>query len=274
MTVLITANQEDSHDYFIDEIIKKNPDINFVIIRQGKRENTVKNFILDVLGFLNLEHIIKNNISLAIDKRKKFKKYFKIKKDQEIKQIIGSINNPENINLIKRAKPLGLIVLGGKIICDEILESISEWSLHLHCGIVPFYRGGTTWYSNFSFEDYSNCGFTIQELDSGIDTGNIITQHQIKINKGESTWDAYCKCVVAGTAAINKLIAIKRSDALYAFSSIGIPNAGFNHTGKFLFDKGRLNRARRKMYCTGNNIKKAEGLHQPELSDFKHEFIF
>ena len=55
---------------------------------------------------------------------------------------------------------------------------------------------------------------------------------------------------------------------------IGIPNAGFNHTGKFLFDKGRLNRARRKMYCTGNNIKKAEGLHQPELSDFKHEFIF
>ena len=273
MEVLITANQEDSHDYFIENIIKNNPHIKFLIIRQGKRENKFKNAVLDILGYFNLEYILKNNIALAIDKRKKFKKYFKFKKNKFQKQIIGNINSPENISLIKKTKPIGLIVLGGKIICDDILDSISGWSLHLHCGLVPFYRGGTTWYSNFSFEDYTNCGFTIQELDSGIDTGNIITQHQIFINNGESAWDAYCKCVVAGTAAINKLIAKQESDASYAFSSVKIPHAGFNHTGSFLFDKQRLNRARRKMFCKTSDIKKAEGLCQPELSDFKHEFV-
>ena len=177
------------------------------------------------------------------------------------------------LELIQKLPCDGIIVLGGKIIKPHILSLIKGFSLHLHCGIVPFYRGGTTWFSNFSFEDYNNCGFTVQALDEGIDTGAIITQKQISIQKGDSVWDAYCKCIVAGTDVVIELLKRKANNLSNDFAIVPISRKGFNHTGRFLFEKNRLRRAAKKMIAKRSTDGYAFDLVGAELPNFKHKYV-
>ena len=155
-----------------------------------------------------------------------------------------------------------------------MLKQVKGFSLHLHCGLVPYYRGGTTWYSNFTCEDYNNCGFTIQALDEGIDTGDIISQQQIQINKGETTWDAYCKCIVAGTHAIIELVDKFVLDSEYSLKAFPLNEKGFNHTGKFLFHKYRLQKTAKKMYANKSTDNISVNLNKGELINFKHKFLY
>jgi hypothetical protein len=277
MRVLITTNKEAAHDYFVKKIVESFPQVSFLVIRQGKKQNKIKFTLIKLLASLQLDRFFFRSSPrrLEIDKFRKFKKYFPSNSiDRSINQFDMDINSHESKELLSELPCDGIIVLGGKIIKIPILSLIKDFSLHLHCGIVPFYRGGTTWFSNFSFEDFNNCGFTIQLLDEGIDTGSIITQQQIIVAKGDTVWDAYCKCIVAGTDALIELLNRKASNLSYSFAAEPVSCKGFNHTGRFLFERNRLRRAARKMIAKTSTDGFATGLLEGELPGFEHEYVF
>ena len=83
------------------------------------------------------------------------------------------INHPELIEFIRKCDIDYFIFSGGGILKSEVL-SVGPKFIHLHPGIVPFYRGSTCFYYSIINED--KCGVTAFIMDENLDTGDIITQ--------------------------------------------------------------------------------------------------
>ena len=83
------------------------------------------------------------------------------------------INHPSLINYLKKSHTDFFIFTGGGILRKKILESGPKF-IHFHSGIVPFYRGSTTFY--YSILNEKRCGVTAYIMDENLDTGDVILQ--------------------------------------------------------------------------------------------------
>ena len=80
-----------------------------------------------------------------------------------------NINSNDAFLKIKELNPSLVIVLGTRIIKEELFENIDCEFINIHWGMSPFYRGDgiiTPIYQN----NWEKLGFTIHILDSGIDS--------------------------------------------------------------------------------------------------------
>ena len=94
---------------------------------------------------------------------------------------INSVNNPQCISLLQKISPEIVIVNGTRIISKNILESVPVKFINIHAGITPKYRNVHGAYWALVNNDFANCGVTVHEVDSGVDTGNIIYQKTIEV---------------------------------------------------------------------------------------------
>ena len=100
-----------------------------------------------------------------------------------IKQIsiLGSINNVNNLNLIKTYNPDLLVsILGNQIFKKKLINLAPRGCINLHTSLLPKYRGllPSFWVlkNNEKFT-----GVSVFFVDEGIDSGPIIIQKKIKI---------------------------------------------------------------------------------------------
>ena len=100
-----------------------------------------------------------------------------------IKQIsiLGSINNDNNLKLIKSFNPDLLVsILGNQIFKKKLINLAPKGCINLHTSLLPKYRGlmPTFWVlkNNEKFT-----GVSVFIVDEGIDSGPIIIQKKIKI---------------------------------------------------------------------------------------------
>ena len=77
------------------------------------------------------------------------------------------------IDYIKNSQIDFYIFSGGGILKNEILNSGVKF-IHFHSGIVPLYRGSTTFY--YSILNEKKCGVTAYIMDENLDTGEVISQ--------------------------------------------------------------------------------------------------
>jgi methionyl-tRNA formyltransferase len=85
----------------------------------------------------------------------------------------SEINHPELIKYLINLDSKYFIFSGGGILKTEILN-IGKKFLHLHPGIVPYFRGSTCFY--YSILKNNDCGVTAFIMDESLDTGNIVLQ--------------------------------------------------------------------------------------------------
>ena len=83
------------------------------------------------------------------------------------------INHKQLIEEIKSSSIDYTIFSGGGILKNEILSSGTKF-IHLHPGIVPYYRGCTCFYYSILIEN--NSGVTAFVMDTNLDTGDILHQ--------------------------------------------------------------------------------------------------
>tara|TARA_B100000242_G_C43048088_1_gene489324 strand:+ start:633 stop:2360 length:1728 start_codon:yes stop_codon:yes gene_type:complete len=96
-----------------------------------------------------------------------------------------NINSNDAFLKIKELNPSLVIVLGTRIIKEELFENIDCEFINIHWGMSPFYRGDgiiTPIYQN----NWEKLGFTIHILDSGIDSGEIICSERIDIDEQDN----------------------------------------------------------------------------------------
>ena len=57
-----------------------------------------------------------------------------------------------------------------------MIDSVSNKIINAHSSILPHYKGSFSEFWQFYNRDFVNAGVTFHEVDSGVDTGNIISQ--------------------------------------------------------------------------------------------------
>ena len=96
-------------------------------------------------------------------------------------------DNHQAIETLKSINPdIVFVAAYGKILPKEILDIPKYGCINVHASILPKYRGAAP--INWSLiNGEKETGITIMKMDSGMDTGNIISSHKIKINDDDDT---------------------------------------------------------------------------------------
>jgi methionyl-tRNA formyltransferase len=97
------------------------------------------------------------------------------------KKEVISVNSQECISELKNIQPDLVIVHGTRIISKKVLDEVNCFFINIHAGITPRYRGSHGAYWALANNDPEHCGVTVHLVDKGIDTGNILSQCNIKI---------------------------------------------------------------------------------------------
>lgn len=120
----------------------------------------------------------------------------------ELINLIKSLNinfSYRNINLsicdVKDFDPDLLIsVYYRNIISAEVLQIVNYKAFNLHPSLLPKYKGcfSSVW---ALLNDEVETGITFHYMDNGVDTGRIILQEKVAINKDETAYSLYHKLI-------------------------------------------------------------------------------
>lgn len=99
---------------------------------------------------------------------------------------VSSINQSSVAETLARIQPDVIVVNGTRIISKKILANIKCPIINTHAGITPMYRGVHGAYWALVNKDLEHCGVTVHLVDAGIDTGDIIYQSLITIDKSDT----------------------------------------------------------------------------------------
>lgn len=99
---------------------------------------------------------------------------------------VESVNSSRCLKLLQELKPDLIIVNGTRIINSKVLHSISAKFINTHVGITPKYRGVHGGYWAIANGDSQNFGVTIHEIDTGIDTGNVLYQKVLTFSSDDN----------------------------------------------------------------------------------------
>jgi folate-dependent phosphoribosylglycinamide formyltransferase PurN len=106
--------------------------------------------------------------------------------DPQKEIFIESVNSDNCIALLNELKPDLILVNGTRIISSKVLDSVSARFINSHVGITPKYRGVHGGYWAIANDDAQNFGVTIHEIDTGIDTGDVLYQKTLTCSSNDN----------------------------------------------------------------------------------------
>ncbi len=189
MNILLIIGDHFRHRKFL-EILSNKIKISCVIIE--KREDSIPNpnFIKNKIDKKNfIQHFKNREISE--------KKYFKLNKKKTNTETISIKNIKENQNIckkvLKRIKPDIVFTFGISLIPSKLLMVMPKYSINLHSGLAPYYKGAACNFWPFYFLEPNWAGMTFHLLSSKLDSGNIIHHTIPKLDKKDNIHDVSCK---------------------------------------------------------------------------------
>lgn len=120
----------------------------------------------------------------------------------------------ENISLLDKFEPDVIIVVAfGQILRKNVLEYCKFGAINVHASLLPKYRGSSPiQWSIINGE--SKTGVTIMQMDSGVDTGDILHQVECEIAPNETSESLSVKLAKMGAEAlVETLYKIKNGKA-------------------------------------------------------------
>ena len=119
------------------------------------------------------------------------------------------IRLPENVEELKKYEADVFVVAAfGQILSKEILDMPRYGCINIHASLLPKYRGASPIAWSILNGD-EETGVTIMQMNEGMDTGDILLQRSIPIEKKETTEGLFDKLMVLGadmiTEALDKL---------------------------------------------------------------------
>ncbi len=128
------------------------------------------------------------SMNFLVSKLKNSNKVVNVLKKQNIPiiKLQKSINHKNSLEIISSYNPdILLSIAGNQIFKKKLIDLPSKGTLNLHTALLPKYRGlmPTFWVMK-NDEDYT--GVSVFFVDKGIDSGPILVQKKIKIDKNWS----------------------------------------------------------------------------------------
>ena len=114
-------------------------------------------------------------------------------------------NAPEIKEKIAEIQPDVLLMHGGSILKDDII-ALSSFSLNLHWGLSPYYRGANCTEHAILNRDFNNIGVTVHRPTSLVDGGEILAQARAEIKTPQDVRSANYQLTFLGTEMMLKAL--------------------------------------------------------------------
>ncbi len=118
----------------------------------------------------------------------------------------SNVNEDSFINLIKNLDPEVIVVVAfGQILKKPILQIPDKGCINLHASLLPEYRGASPIHQAVINGD-NKTGVTTMFMDEGLDTGDIIYQKEIPIEKTDTVGIVHDKLAKKGGKLLLKTL--------------------------------------------------------------------
>lgn len=126
---------------------------------------------------------------------------------------VPNINDELCKAFIKERQPDVIAVCGTTVIKPEVFELPAKGTINIHCGITPEYKSADPIFWALYNNEPDKVGVTIHFVDKGVDTGPIIYQQAVGVDKADDLGTLYGKCIKTGAALMSKALEdIERGD--------------------------------------------------------------
>ncbi len=98
----------------------------------------------------------------------------------------GELNSPSTIAKIEKTNPGFIAVFGTSILKEPFLKKFPNRLFNLHIGDPGFYRGSSCNFWPIYQGELQHLSATVHRIDSGIDTGDILSRQAIKLSKKDN----------------------------------------------------------------------------------------
>ena len=117
-----------------------------------------------------------------------------------------TLNSPVTVNFLREQNPDAVVVFGADLIKGQLLEELPEFSINLHLGLSPWYRGAATLFWPFYFLEPNYAGATFHKITPSPDAGSILHQTVPPLDSGNGIHDVAAKTVIAATEDFTTLL--------------------------------------------------------------------
>ena len=119
-----------------------------------------------------------------------------------------SLKNGKGVEILEQLKPdLVVVVAYGKILPDDCLNYPKYGCINVHASVLPKYRGASPIHYAVLNGDKTT-GVTVQQMDSGIDTGDILCIKECEIGINDTTEYMYEVLAPLGAEAMMETISL------------------------------------------------------------------
>ena len=116
------------------------------------------------------------------------------------------IRDAESLQILKDIQPDIIVVAAyGKILPREILDLPLYGCVNIHASVLPKYRGAAPIHWAV-VNGEKETGITIMQMDTGMDTGDILLVEKIEISASADTGEIFQKLAVTGSSLIIKAL--------------------------------------------------------------------
>lgn len=108
------------------------------------------------------------------------------------------VRRPEAVEQLKAYEAEVFVVAAfGQILSQELLDMPTYGCLNIHASLLPRYRGASP-IQHVIIEGEQKTGITIMQMDAGIDTGDILYQRELRIDRQDTYSTLYEKLTALG----------------------------------------------------------------------------
>ena len=119
-----------------------------------------------------------------------------------------SLRNGKGVAILEEIKPdLVVVVAYGKILPDDFLTYPKHGCINVHASVLPKYRGASPIHYAVLNGDETT-GVTVQQMDSGIDTGDILAVKECEIGINDTTEYMYEVLAPLGAEVLMETISL------------------------------------------------------------------
>ena len=124
------------------------------------------------------------------------------------------VKRPEAVETLRGYEADVFIVAAfGQILSQEILDMPRLGCLNIHASLLPRYRGASP-IQHAIIDGEERTGITIVQMDAGIDTGDILYQKELPIDRGDTSQSLYDKLTVLGGQTVVEALKLLERGAL------------------------------------------------------------
>jgi methionyl-tRNA formyltransferase len=216
---------------FINTLLQNKIEIKAIVCEEIISNQERKKF--KILKYFNILKILNRVYSkLFFNKVDEYSNEFsninEIKELKEKVYLVPNHNSDEVEELLNDLNADVILVLGTRIL-EERIFSKSKIAINFHSGIVPMYKGSYTVFWAMRNQDWDNVGYVFHEVASKLDSGEIIFEKKINVDKSDDERSVFKRIEYDGAQEIINVL--KQLDTSN-YSIAKIPQVGKEHTYK------------------------------------------